>query len=443
MQADLDAYRSTIEAAGITYHHAGIECCVVLDDHRVAGQADRLVTNVPGCELPVVADLKTGHDLFFSWGSIAIQLAIYAHASSVYRFGEARDGSEDRRIEMPAVDQTRALVIHLPAGEARCDLWWVDLEAGWEAFQIAMWQRGWRDRCRMLSTTVTLPPLAPSETATVPPAPSCELGVDQPGDAAGPVDRRADLQRRIDAIKAHDGVDLLIENWPAGVPTLRQSPVHSVDQLDRIALVLEAVEAKVLPFDPPPRELVELCPEDLRVTLVERFRALPDDLRAAVKAEAESRGLRTPSGQVFRTTDATDLEPVLVAAEEEHTQRRQTCAEALVNFEVDQIEAVFATVGYRNGQAIDATTAERICSVASALDTGLLELIPGMASLHAPTCIDRLVEAHGSKRALLSVARTAADGLGLAKPGSSAEIAAQPLLVAALAAGAEREEVKV
>jgi hypothetical protein len=47
---------------------------------------------------------------------------------------------------MPPVSLERALVIHLPAGQARCELHWLDIAAGWEAARLAATVRAWRAR---------------------------------------------------------------------------------------------------------------------------------------------------------------------------------------------------------------------------------------------------------------------------------------------------------
>ena len=47
---------------------------------------------------------------------------------------------------MPPVRQDRALIIHLPAGQARCDLHWIDITAGWDAAHLAAAARTWRSR---------------------------------------------------------------------------------------------------------------------------------------------------------------------------------------------------------------------------------------------------------------------------------------------------------
>lgn len=145
MQADIDAFRATIAAAGITFNPEFIEAMVVLDRYKVAGTSDQLDTMVPGYGR-MTADLKTGADLKYSWQAIAVQLAIYANADNVYVQGEAADGSQDQRIPMPPISREWGMVIHLPAGEARCKLHLIDLVAGWEAFEHSYWTRSWRTR---------------------------------------------------------------------------------------------------------------------------------------------------------------------------------------------------------------------------------------------------------------------------------------------------------
>jgi len=165
MLADVDAYRRTIAAAGITFDPALIEAMVVLDRYQVAGTADILSCNLPGIG-NVVADLKTGTDLKYSWQAIAIQLAIYANADNVYLQHDATDGSADERIVMPELSRSTGLVIHLPAGEARCELHLIDLEAGWEAFEHSMWTRKWRMRRDLARLFTVEAPPAFDEVAT-------------------------------------------------------------------------------------------------------------------------------------------------------------------------------------------------------------------------------------------------------------------------------------
>ncbi len=147
--ADLAAYAATMRAEGITIDPAHIERITPVPDLGAAGTLDR-IAKVPGHGL-VIADVKTGQDLRHSWGEIAIQLAIYAHGAGLWT-GTGYD-------PMPEVSQDRALVIHLPAGQARCELHWLDIAAGWEAARLAATVRAWRGR-----RDLTQPYAAPAET---------------------------------------------------------------------------------------------------------------------------------------------------------------------------------------------------------------------------------------------------------------------------------------
>lgn len=143
--ADINAYQTGLVAAGITLVPNAIELCVVLDTYKVAGTFDRLV-RVPGRELPLISDLKTGSSLDYSMQSFAVQLAIYSRGEAIYEQGLPKDGIGDVRHPMPAVDQDYGLILWLPAGTAELNIYEVDLQAGWEAFEHSMWTRGWRSQ---------------------------------------------------------------------------------------------------------------------------------------------------------------------------------------------------------------------------------------------------------------------------------------------------------
>lgn len=163
-RADVDAYRATMTRAGLVVSPAHIERIVVLPELRVAGQFDRLLwhktltTDEPG----VVGDVKTGKSVDYSWGEIAIQLALYAHAALIW------DPVRYAYVPMPAVDLERAIVMHVPAGKGRCDLYQVDIAAGWEMAAICSTVRSWRSR-RDLAKPMAVPaadPLAKLRLAT-------------------------------------------------------------------------------------------------------------------------------------------------------------------------------------------------------------------------------------------------------------------------------------
>lgn len=123
---DIAAYKAA--TAGIRWSH--IERITVHDELQVAGTPDR-----GGAGL--VWDIKTG-DITWGIGKIAMQMALYAH-SLVY------DPNTGERTPFD-VSLDRAVIIHLPAGEGRCELVEVDIAAGWEAVQLATQVRAWRAR---------------------------------------------------------------------------------------------------------------------------------------------------------------------------------------------------------------------------------------------------------------------------------------------------------
>jgi len=228
--ADVAAYTAALQAADVAVDPAYIETVLVLHDLEVAGTMDRLVTFA---NRPMIADLKTGKDLSYGWGEIAIQLALYAHAEEVF------DVDTRAFAPMPTVDQDQAMVMHLRAGSAHCDLYLVDIAAGWEAVQTAMRVRSWRKR-RDLATRI--PVDAPAPAVDEPAA-----SADEPAAVAEPVTeelrqaRRAWLQGRIDDMPT-DAKRCLARNWPNGMATLKASGDHTDDDLTAIAEVISAVE---------------------------------------------------------------------------------------------------------------------------------------------------------------------------------------------------------
>lgn len=144
-RGDVRAYVFALAAAGIEILPEYIERIIINQTVDTAGTFDRLV-RVPDGRL-LVADLKTGRDLSFGWGDIAIQLAIYAQANGMY---DDQTGTYD---PMPGVDKETALVFHLPVGKEQCSIWEVDIASGWDAAQLAHRVRTWRSR-RDLATSL-------------------------------------------------------------------------------------------------------------------------------------------------------------------------------------------------------------------------------------------------------------------------------------------------
>ena len=123
--ASLERYREATEALKVV----AMEQFTVLDTLKVGGTFDRLV----GYDGETyVADIKTG-SIEFGALKIAMQMSIYSRA---WLYDPA---TKERTAH--GASTNRGVLIHLPAtddpAEARCELHWVDLEAGWEAVKVA------------------------------------------------------------------------------------------------------------------------------------------------------------------------------------------------------------------------------------------------------------------------------------------------------------------
>jgi hypothetical protein len=290
-ETDIAAYQSGLKAAGVVISPQHVEVTVVLDQYKVAGTFDRLAS-VPGFDLPLVADLKTGAELSYSWQSIAVQMAAYSRGNAIYQQGSAPDGSKDKRLPMPEVDQKNGLIIWLNAGTGTLELFLVDLEAGWEAFERSMWTRGWRNRAvsqplgnaqlRLPTGDDSLVPVLQASIDAIVAHPTKKRGrprkqpvVEAPTPQPEPEPEpevslidvyqaeddyndkiRSWLQGRIDLIGRNDQARTdLIRRWPKDIPTLRGSSDHTSDQLAAIEQLLIGVEARAqLPFGEPKPE---------------------------------------------------------------------------------------------------------------------------------------------------------------------------------------------
>lgn len=285
--ADVAAYTATLEANGIHVEPGRIENIVALDGFRIAGTFDRVV-RVTGRPLPMIADLKTGATLDFSWCAIAAQLAIYSRADRIY------DPVSDTSEPMPKVDQHQALVIHLPAGQATCTLYLVDIEAGWDAVQHCLWVRDWRKRKDLAAPFVST--------------------VEQ---------RRAWLAERVTRLRDAypNAFNELAQSWPADCPTFKQGG-HTADQLELIALAISNVEARHQIAFPEGSDPVTAKPNrGLVDALIVRLQALPADLLEAVETTAKTLKVPNMKGHKFTVAHMQTVLELVADAEAAATSR--------------------------------------------------------------------------------------------------------------------------
>lgn len=143
--ADLVEYQATLARHGLGIVPGLIERIVICPAVGAAGTFDRFVQQRPGpgsnCPLSVL-DLKTAKSIDWSWLEIAVQLGIYGNASHMW------DPVTGTYTELPprdVLDRDRALVLHLPVGQATGNLYGVNIIEGWEAAQVAETVRRYRN----------------------------------------------------------------------------------------------------------------------------------------------------------------------------------------------------------------------------------------------------------------------------------------------------------
>ena len=130
-EADLAAYQQATE--GIEW--LGIETFRVHDDWKVAGTADRIGRTPTGCLR--VYDIKTGSIDYPH--KMAMQLAMYA------RMTPYDIPTDTRQTPEPGLDLNTGIIIHLPAGQGRCDLYEINIGQGWGACLLAKQVWSWRE----------------------------------------------------------------------------------------------------------------------------------------------------------------------------------------------------------------------------------------------------------------------------------------------------------
>jgi hypothetical protein len=131
-KADAEAYLAELARHDLSVVPGMVELKVVNDHVRCAGTFDMILRSY-------LSDLKTGQSIDLAQVGIAVQLAIYRHAS-IY------DIHTDERSDLPPMDSDVGLVVHLPYGTGTCRIVDVDIKAGWEAAQLAAKAKSWNYR---------------------------------------------------------------------------------------------------------------------------------------------------------------------------------------------------------------------------------------------------------------------------------------------------------
>ena len=214
LQGDVDAYVQGMKTHGVIIDPRLVEVLLVNEKWEYAGTADR-IARFSTRKKKQVFDLKTGN-IEYAINAIAVQMAMYANAEYIY------DWQTKERIPMPDIDKTRGVIIHLPAGQNKCDFYEVDLVAGWEAAQMAMDVRAWRKRKDLHIRVTATPTEEPAATG-----PASDLN-------------RADALRRIKNLP-NDAQEMLKRHWPC--PGKKLPELTELD-LDILLARIEQLESE-------------------------------------------------------------------------------------------------------------------------------------------------------------------------------------------------------
>lgn len=220
--ADLKAYETAMAAHEVLVLPEWIERVLLVPELGVAGTCDRVLWHLSMWPYCRIGDLKTGKDVVrYGMGEIAVQLAIYAHASCWF---DTTSGALNPVEE--TIDRDVAVVIHLPVGQARCDLYTVDIKAGWEAALLAHDVRAWRQRKDLAEVMV---PAAPQRRP----------------------ERFDWLADRVERIKGAGVASTLAQRWSLhpDIPTFKRGGPRTEAEMDIVAGLCELVEMEHgLPF---------------------------------------------------------------------------------------------------------------------------------------------------------------------------------------------------
>ena len=249
-------YRRVMDEHGVTVCLDAVEQIHILAELGIAGMAD--------CHVMVggrryIFDLKTGSSIDYGAGGYAVQLSTYAASETLY------DPHTETHRPMPEVDQERAIICHLPAKGGPATLKWLDITAGREALDHAVFAHRWRNRKDLL-TPFDVP------AATNDERPTAELIAEAfPGTTVLSEAEVADVhERRRQRLLATLPFDVK-DKWQAHLPGVRgpkAAETWTPEQMDDIERVFE------LPFTDEPLPVVE-APEPAPVAPVVELRPRP------------------------------------------------------------------------------------------------------------------------------------------------------------------------
>lgn len=145
------AWRDALDAAGYESLPEYVERVVVYPEQMVCGTLDRIVRRKRDGLLRVL-DLKSGEKALKYPHSIAIQIALYAHAPWMAAAWEGESGETTEFEPLPdGLDRDRGLILHMPE-PGNVQIAEVDIAAGWDIASRSVFPiLDWRDRDNLLT----------------------------------------------------------------------------------------------------------------------------------------------------------------------------------------------------------------------------------------------------------------------------------------------------
>jgi hypothetical protein len=253
-QADVDAYLAAVERAGLVVLPQFLEVRMVCDPLHLAGTADNIMSRGNG-DPYVIADLKTGATVTYGGLGFAGQLAAYAN-------GLLYDVEHEQRLSTPVINGDVGYIIHLPAGQGRCDIYTVDLHAGWQAAQCAVQARRHQKAAKKWLTPILAQPspsltpngAEPSEPSTNDPPSGGSWKPSTPTTSTSttkPTPQRSVLVDRVRTLVDAGHALRLANQWPDGIPGFKSDHDHTADELAAILTAVRQLEDELsMPWNP-------------------------------------------------------------------------------------------------------------------------------------------------------------------------------------------------
>lgn len=423
-----------------------VAVCRTLGGGGVAGTFDFYGT-LAGFDGPVLVDWKTRSSAHAAYPEECAQLGAYSLADYVIvdtPTGPARALLPDVTalvVVSIAVDGYEVIPVDVPAAREAAEA----MVAGWHLKMTGQ-------RAARRAAGKPLPATAPD---TEPPV----------ANRWESPERRAWITDRVRALVEAGHGEALAARWPPGVPTLREDPAPPFSHINLIATACRTVEDAVgFPFGdrdpshgpiqrPPAPAPASPLPEagvggpdtlpgdhpDV-VALVDRLKALPEDLLAGIAATAREHSVGNLTMGQVTAEQAAMLRGWVAAVEATHQARKahvDSIASDLRGVDDELWQAVCAAVGDVEPERWTDDHVDTLGAYAAAIDAGMVALAwtddATPVLVPASDTEDRLVAVFGSKTAVRDAARPLADRMG-AKARSVADIAADPALVAHLVA---------